>query len=202
MLKRGENFFTSRPLLDSLSPIRLGPDQKRGTGVLDTIDPLQYESSKFRGRLETNEVNLSFERDSMNNGFKIEPVFQQLKEPIDPEIVGYPELTNETNQSVEVGHHRVNQILILSTIEMPYDSPSSLDFLEGGSAVVDHRQGQQRERARIDLAMESSVRVPFRYKTLYEGLKLNHARNAAVVHPLIFLLRRALLALIVIYLDK
>ena len=49
--------------------------------------------------------------------------------------------------------------------------------------------------------MESAVQLPLRHKTLYAGLKLNHERNVAVVHPLIFIIRRAFLSLIVIFMD-
>lgn len=49
--------------------------------------------------------------------------------------------------------------------------------------------------------MEDFVKVPFRYKTLFDGLKLNHSRNVAVVHPIVFLMRRVLLALIIVYMN-
>ena len=58
-----------------------------------------------------------------------------------------------------------------------------------------------RERAKKHIALESSIKVAIRYKTLHAGLKLNHARNVAIVHPLAYFLRRALLAVIVVYMD-
>ena len=42
------------------------------------------------------------------------------------------------------------------------------------------------------------VRKPIRHKTLYYGLKLNHARNVAIVHPLMFTLRRIIYALSIV----
>lgn len=42
---------------------------------------------------------------------------------------------------------------------------------------------------------------PARYKTLYYGLKRNHQRNVAVIHPLMFLLRRIIFALVIVFMD-
>ena len=40
------------------------------------------------------------------------------------------------------------------------------------------------------------------YKTLFEGLKLNHPRNVAVVHPLLFLVRRAIFACMIVFMPN
>ena len=50
------------------------------------------------------------------------------------------------------------------------------------------------------MASEDLVDVPPRYKTLYLGLKLNHPRNVAVVHPIMFLFRRIFYALSIVLL--
>ena len=70
------------------------------------------------------------------------------------------------------------------------------DFFEGGEETSTFQT-----QAKANLVIEDIVRVPFRYKTLYDGLKLNQERNVAVVHPLSFLLRRVLLATTVVYLG-
>ena len=56
--------------------------------------------------------------------------------------------------------------------------------------------------ARTRLQLADSVRQPARYKTLYYGLKLNHERNVAVVHPLMFMLRRIAYALLIVFMDQ
>ena len=38
--------------------------------------------------------------------------------------------------------------------------------------------------------------------TLYSGLKLNHPKHVAVVHPLMFLMRRIIFALVIVFMDK
>lgn len=53
--------------------------------------------------------------------------------------------------------------------------------------------------ARIRLELESLVQVNPRYKTLFYGLKRNHPHSAAVVHPLLFMLRRLVYAAIAIF---
>lgn len=45
------------------------------------------------------------------------------------------------------------------------------------------------------------MREPERFKTLYYGLKRNHPRNVAVVHPLMFMLRRIIFALLIVHMD-
>ena len=44
--------------------------------------------------------------------------------------------------------------------------------------------------------------TPQHYRTLFFGLKRNHERNVAVVHPLMFLLRRIIYALIIVFMDE
>ena len=40
------------------------------------------------------------------------------------------------------------------------------------------------------------------YRTLFYGLKCNHEHNVAVVHPLAFVLRRILYALVIVFMVK
>ena len=44
--------------------------------------------------------------------------------------------------------------------------------------------------------------MPARYKTLYYGLKMNHARNVAIVHPIMFTFRRLFYALSIVFLAN
>ena len=51
------------------------------------------------------------------------------------------------------------------------------------------------------VAGESLIRLNPRYKTIFSGLKLNHPRNVAIIHPLMFLVRRVvyILAILLYY---
>ena len=48
------------------------------------------------------------------------------------------------------------------------------------------------------IAAGELIEKPKRFKTLYYGLKLNHPRNVALIHPLIFTLRRIIYAFSVV----
>ena len=58
------------------------------------------------------------------------------------------------------------------------------------------------ESAREIVAGADLIEKPTRYKTLYYGLKLNHVRNVAIVHPLMFTLRRVLYALTIVLMPN
>ena len=64
-----------------------------------------------------------------------------------------------------------------------------------------HQNAIIREQAWQKLLVEDTVKVPYRYKTLFDGLKRNHERNVAVVHPLLFLLRRIIFAFMVVFMS-
>ena len=53
--------------------------------------------------------------------------------------------------------------------------------------------------ARLRLELESLVKVSPRYATLFLGLKRNHPHSAAIVHPLMFLLRRIVYSAIALF---
>lgn len=59
-----------------------------------------------------------------------------------------------------------------------------------------HREARRR------LKVEDTVKPAQNYKTLYYGLKKNHERNAAVVHPLMFMIRRIVFALVIVFMDE
>ena len=54
-------------------------------------------------------------------------------------------------------------------------------------------------QAHIKLVLEGQVISNPRYKTVFEGLKKNHAHNVALVHPLAFLLRRIVFSAIIVF---
>ena len=56
--------------------------------------------------------------------------------------------------------------------------------------------------AREMIAGASLIKKPERFKTLYYGLRLNHPRNVALIHPLMFIVRRIVYALSIIFLAK
>ena len=58
------------------------------------------------------------------------------------------------------------------------------------------------KRAKISVEMAEAVAEPARYKTLYYGLKQNHPRNVAVVHPLMYMARRIIFAFMIVFMDK
>ena len=59
-----------------------------------------------------------------------------------------------------------------------------------------------RHRAKMQIMLADSVKEPQRYKTLYYGLKRNHPHNVAVIHPLMFLTRRIIYALVIVFMDQ
>jgi len=56
-------------------------------------------------------------------------------------------------------------------------------------------------QARERLKLEDTIQPSQRYKTLHYGLKKNHERNVAVIHPLMFLTRRIIYALVIVFMD-
>ena len=65
--------------------------------------------------------------------------------------------------------------------------------------AIEESKEEYRSEARMRLALEDEVELNSCYKTLFLGLKKNHPHNVAVIHPLIFLLRRVLYALIIVF---
>ena len=59
-----------------------------------------------------------------------------------------------------------------------------------------------REEAQLRLEIEGFVKVNCRYSTLYEGLKLNTARNSAISQPLAFMLRRFIYAVVIVFMQS
>ena len=51
------------------------------------------------------------------------------------------------------------------------------------------------------LKLEDMVKLDPRYKTIFEGLKLNSVHNSAVTYPLMFLLRRVIIAGALVFLS-
>ena len=56
------------------------------------------------------------------------------------------------------------------------------------------------KEAKIRNRLAESVSVNGAYRTLFYGLKWNHEHKVAIVHPLAFLLRRVLYAVVIIFL--
>ena len=73
---------------------------------------------------------------------------------------------------------------------------------EESSVEIDAFYYKEKE-AKLNLKYESKVESRnYSLKALYFGLKVNHPRHVAVVHPLAFLLRRVIYACIIVLLDK
>ena len=62
------------------------------------------------------------------------------------------------------------------------------------------RKAQLIVEAQVRVTIESQVYLNPRYETVFEGLKKNHPHNVALVHPMSFLLRRIVYAVIIIFL--
>jgi len=61
---------------------------------------------------------------------------------------------------------------------------------------------QKRYTAIMGLEMERTVEPPQRCRILFEGLILNHPRNVALVHPVLFMARRLILAITVVFMEE
>lgn len=86
-----------------------------------------------------------------------------------------------------------------------YSSSPRQEAFEGGESVQlsDNQSGlsrdENRDEAIIRMKLAESVKLSNAYRTLFYGLKLNHEHNVAIVHPLAFLLRRVIYALVIIF---
>lgn len=61
---------------------------------------------------------------------------------------------------------------------------------------------KMRKEARKRLKIESRVPENQKFKTLHYGLKPNHERNVALIHPLMFLTRRIVYALVIVFMSE
>lgn len=59
-----------------------------------------------------------------------------------------------------------------------------------------------KREAHIRVKFADRMKTPQQYKTLFYGLRHNHERNVAVIHPLMFMLRRIIYALVIVFMDK
>ena len=56
-----------------------------------------------------------------------------------------------------------------------------------------------RVQASARMWIEAHVAVSSRHQTLFYGLKKNHAHNAALIHPVIFMARRIIYSAVIIF---
>ena len=59
-----------------------------------------------------------------------------------------------------------------------------------------------RQKAKLRLQLEDSVRLNKSYETVFEGLKLNTPHKSAVTHPLMFLIQRLVFANEIIFMPQ
>ena len=59
-----------------------------------------------------------------------------------------------------------------------------------------------KREAHIRVKFADRMKTPQHYRTLFFGLKHNHERNVAIIHPLMFLLRRIIYALVIVFMDE
>lgn len=62
-------------------------------------------------------------------------------------------------------------------------------------------EGKIRKEAMLRLRLEDLVDLNQRYKTIFEGLKMNTAHNSAVIQPLSFMLRRIFYAALIVFMP-
>ena len=55
------------------------------------------------------------------------------------------------------------------------------------------------EIAKIRVELESEVEINPAYRTLYYGLRMNHVHHASTIYPILFIMRRILYSLIIVY---
>ena len=72
------------------------------------------------------------------------------------------------------------------------------DF-DPNSKATEEAIEEWRVEARTRLALVDQVKLNPSYETLFLGLRKNHPHNVAVVHPLLFLVRRVMYALIIVF---
>ena len=80
------------------------------------------------------------------------------------------------------------------------DSTKSDETKYNKYAVKAVRLAELAVEAKLRVTIAGGVKVSQRYQTLFYGLKKNHPHNAALVHPLTFLVRRVAYAGIIIFL--
>ena len=56
-----------------------------------------------------------------------------------------------------------------------------------------------KEEAKLRIALESVAKINPRYKTLFNGLRIDHPHKAYILHPIAFLMRRMIFSVIVIF---
>lgn len=75
----------------------------------------------------------------------------------------------------------------------------SVSEKEKANRRLDHAM---RKEARYRLKFEDTVESNQKFKTLHYGLKPNHERNVAVIHPIMYLLRRIVYALVIVFMSQ
>ena len=62
-----------------------------------------------------------------------------------------------------------------------------------------HMEKWARKEAHLRVKFADRMKTPQGYRTLYYGLRRNHERHVAVVHPFMFLMRRIIYALVIVF---
>ena len=70
---------------------------------------------------------------------------------------------------------------------------------ENGEELDESIMQDYRLIAKLKAKLGSQIELSSRYKTLFYGLKRNHPRNVALVHPFAFLLRRIIFVTSLLY---
>ena len=80
-------------------------------------------------------------------------------------------------------------------------NPELSDKHRSEEDIVAMNKWAKRE-AHIRVKFAERMKTPQQYRTLFFGLKHNHERNVAIIHPLMFLLRRIIYALVIVFMDE
>ena len=123
-------------------------------------------------------------------------------------------LASQTNSRIQLQEGQYKKVEIHLKAEALEDSPTKQmdpfsplsEATTGRSATtydqnhVDKRRGVKLE-ARRRVELEELVEVSSAYRTLFYGLRRNHEHNMAVVHPILFIMRRILYAIAIVYMQ-
>ena len=80
-------------------------------------------------------------------------------------------------------------------------NPELSDKRRNEDSTIKLNKWAKRE-AHLRVKFADRMKVPQQYETLFFGLKRNHERNVAVTHPLMFMLRRIIYALVIVFMDE
>ena len=84
----------------------------------------------------------------------------------------------------------------------PRQSNNSAATFNKIDRVLQDKADKLHSEAHLRVKVADRVKANQSYRTLFYGLKPNQERSSAVIHPLMFLLRRVIYALVIVFLAE